>query len=57
MKSAAEVIAMEFERPHWPDALAKADKLAVALRAAGWIIVRHDAIRLAQLHARDGEGK
>lgn len=28
-----------------------------ALREAGWIIVRHDAIRLAQAHARDGEGK
>lgn len=24
-----------------------------ALRANGWIVVRHDAIRLAQAHARD----
>jgi hypothetical protein len=24
-----------------------------ALRDAGWIIVRHDAIKLAQAHARD----
>lgn len=29
-----------------------ADAMA-ALRAAGWIVVRHDAIRLAQAHARE----
>lgn len=29
-----------------------ADAVA-ALRAAGWIVVRHDAIRLAQAHARE----
>lgn len=31
-----------------------ADPVAVlaALKAAGWIVVRHDAIRLAQAHAR-----
>lgn len=30
-----------------------------ALKAAGWIVVRHDAIRLAQAHAREevGNGK
>lgn len=27
-----------------------------ALKAAGWIVVRHDAIRLAQAHARE-EGR
>lgn len=35
-----------------------ADPVAViaALKAAGWIVVRHDAIKLAQAHARgDGE--
>lgn len=26
-----------------------------SLRAAGWIVVREDAIRLAQAHARDEE--
>lgn len=26
-----------------------------ALRAAGWIVVREDAIRLAQAHAREEE--
>lgn len=29
-----------------------ADAIA-ALRAAGWIVVRHDAIRLAQAHGRE----
>jgi len=31
-----------------------ADPVSVlaALKAAGWIVVRHDAIRLAQAHAR-----
>lgn len=32
-----------------------ASGLIEALRAAGWIIVRHDAIRLAQAHARSHE--
>jgi hypothetical protein len=27
--------------------------IIAALRESGWIIVRHDAIRLAQAHARD----
>lgn len=30
-----------------------ADEILTALRAAGWIVVRHDAIRLAQAHAAD----
>lgn len=30
-----------------------ARKVVDALRRAGWIIVRHDAIKLAQAHARD----
>lgn len=29
------------------------EEAIAALRAAGWIVVRHDAIRLAQAHARD----
>lgn len=29
-----------------------ADAVA-ALRGAGWIVVRHDAIKLAQAHARE----
>lgn len=29
-----------------------ADTVMAALKAAGYIIVRHDAIRLAQAHAR-----
>lgn len=31
----------------------QADSILASLKAAGWIIVRHDAIRLAQAHARD----
>lgn len=34
-----------------PTAIIGADAIA-ALKAAGWIVVRHDAIRLAQAHAR-----
>jgi hypothetical protein len=32
-----------------------AAQCVVALRKAGWIIVRHDAIRLAQAHAADND--
>lgn len=31
---------------------ADAVSVLAALKAAGWIVVRHDAIRLAQAHAR-----
>jgi len=30
----------------------QADDILAALKRAGWIVVRHDAIRLAQAHAR-----
>jgi len=43
----------------WPSPSAAGDAVAViaALKDAGWIIVRHDAIRLAQAHARDDARK
>ncbi len=37
----------------YPGAPALATKLVAALRADGWIIVRADAIKLAQAHARE----
>lgn len=30
----------------------QADDILAALKRAGWIVVRHDAIKLAQAHAR-----
>lgn len=38
-------------------AIAAADEMVTALRTAGFIIVRHDAIRLAQAHAREDADK
>jgi len=44
--------AMRLVYPLTDAASEQADAIIAHLRASGWIIVRHDAIRLAQAHAR-----
>jgi hypothetical protein len=52
MKSPAEIIAAQLPGVFGTSAAPAAHGLVAALHAAGWIIVRDDAIRLAQAHAR-----
>ncbi|WP_065091473.1 hypothetical protein [Rhizobium leucaenae] len=51
MKARAVLAAVANDNLH-PRDIITVEQLA-ALRAAGWIVVRSDAIRLAQLHAAD----
>ena len=54
MKTPTEVLTAELRGccNGYVGAPALAAQCVAALRADGWIIVRHDAIRLAQAHAR-----
>ncbi|WP_181168644.1 hypothetical protein [Mesorhizobium sp. B2-5-6] len=55
MKTPTEVLTASLRGCYaaYPGAPALAVQLVAALRAAGWIIVRNDAIKLAQAHARE----
>lgn len=56
LKSPAEILTASLRGccDGYVGAPALAVQLVSALRVAGWIIVREDAIRLAQAHAVDG---
>lgn len=55
MKTPTEVLTAELRGcvNGYVGAPALAAQCVTALRNAGWIIVRHDAIKLAQAHARE----